>query len=99
MQVKVTTVGASWVDGKHRGPGPWLDVVHEVNRTRPGTFGAPLIDNDPDGTYVEVYPGARVRMVGEDAQDLLVTITSMDDDVAEHMRRAAERLGLRYTTD
>lgn len=101
MKIKVTTVGAAWtLDGNHTGPGPWLGLIHECNRLTNGAmFREARFSRDGDDNYMEVYPDATVTMIGEDAQDQLVTITSRNDRGYQIIDQAAENMGLRFTKE
>lgn len=101
MGVKVTTVGAAWtMGGRHVGPGPWLGVIHECNRLTDGRmFGAPeIVADDPRG-YVESYRDADVIMVGQGAQDQVVTIESKTMVGTKTIMQAAESMGLHWSAD
>jgi hypothetical protein len=91
----VTTVGSSYsIDGKHWGPGPWLGLIHEINRRTDGeAFGSPEIVTDERG-YVEVYPDFDVVMVGRGRQDKLVTVVSKTARAAAVLQAAAKGMGL-----
>lgn len=99
MKVSVTTVGSAWtMQGEHRGPGPWLGLIHECNRLTDGKmFGSPEISHDRDGNYVEIYDDADVTHMGEDKQDSLIRITSKTAPGAVIIMQAAENMGLRFT--
>ena len=86
-------------DGKHIGPGPWLDVIHECNRihheryptsvTEP--FGSPE-STGPwwPGSYVEEYHSFRVLM----SEDDTVSIHSKTEVAGKMLAEALARLGL-----
>lgn len=96
MAIRVTTVGAQFdMSGKHHGIGPWLGVIHEVNRMVPRTFDAASFVNDERG-HVEVYGDADVIFVGKSAQDQIVTIVSKTHNGARLIKAAAETLGLKW---
>lgn len=98
LKVTVTTVGAAWtMDGKHTGPGPWLGLIHECNRLTRGEMFRGASFETRNGNYVEVYPHAEVEMIGEGAQDQIVTVRSTNDNGARILRDAALVMGLRYT--
>lgn len=67
-EFKETYPGAAFdADGKHRGPGPWLDVIRKANGLAEdeegiegGIFGAPTYADDDAYGAVEVYDDATV---------------------------------------
>jgi len=100
MAISVTTPGRVTVkmeDREYGKPGPWLDLIHEVNRIRPTTFGPPEFMGTRPGAdhYVEEYADADVQMRGRD-EDAMVTIVSKTPDGYTLIRDAAERLGLEW---
>src|ERR671911_218869 len=71
--------------GRHIGPGPWLTVIHAVNRQAPDTFGDPItVGRQGDGPYIEEYTTARVIMNGNDT----VTIEALDAATGELLTAA-----------
>jgi hypothetical protein len=80
--------------GRHAGPGPWLDLIHEANRIAPGMFGEPA-SSGPwwAGGFAEEYPDARV-IFRRDEDPESVSVISKTDRGAEILSAAAEKLGL-----
>lgn len=77
--------------GRHIGPGPWLNVIHEANRIAPDTFGEPLSTGDWwAGGYVEEYEDARVLHRPDDS----TSIISKTDHGATVLAEAAAHLGI-----
>jgi len=67
--------GAHFFEGRHRGMGPWIDLIHEVNESHrianpktgeeEGGFATPTVQTSPDGReYTERYPDYEVIMRG-----------------------------------
>lgn len=83
-----------YVDGKHVGPGPWLDLIHEANRLceeagRPLMFTAPISTGDWwAGGWVEEYPEARVLH----REDESVSIVPRTHNAAALLTDAARNL-------
>ena len=76
------------------GAGRWLDLIHEVNRIAPGTFGEPISVGRIASTdrYTEVYADATV--VIDDDPDGNTTITSTSVQGARLIALAAAKLNL-----
>jgi len=92
MSVHIRTAAKRFDDnGKHTGPGEWLDVIHQANRIKADMFGQPY-HTGPwwAGGYVEEYPDARVLMRGDES----VSIFSKTDDGEAVLRQAAADLGI-----
>lgn len=96
MIVRVTTAARKnrdGINGVHSGPGPWLDLIHEVNRLAPGTFGEPVKMGQVEGRgYVEEYAAADVVMFGDDPD--VVTIISKSGEASRLITEAATNLSL-----
>lgn len=75
----------------------WLQVIHEVNRVIPGTFGEPTsFGTQPDGSYVEDYPTATVTMPREEERftpGATVIVKGKTPDLEHCIDNAAKSLG------
>ena len=74
-------------DGRHVGPGEWLDFIHVANGVAPGTFGA-AVSCGPwwAGGSVEEYLDARV-LHREDGSVSVVSTTEHGRSVLAEARR------------
>jgi hypothetical protein len=74
--------------GAHTGPGPWLDLIHAVNRLEPKSFGSAYIPDTRDlKRWVEEYPEYTVWWDLDDEGGAASDVT-----VAAHTLVAAELL-------
>jgi hypothetical protein len=74
------------------GPQEWLDIIHEINRIKPGALGRPdAIEPWWAGGEVEEYPDFRV--IHRDDSPT-VNIEGKTTEAIELIRQAAENLGL-----
>ncbi len=93
--VHIRTPGKAYApNGRHIGPGQWLDLIHEANRVTPDMFGA--ADSTGEwwaGGYVEEYHDARVLH----RPDGTVSVVSKTDAGTRTLATAAAHLGMATT--
>jgi len=92
MSAVTTRAKAFDGNGRHTGPGRWLNLVRKCNEIADGMFGEPTFERPP-GQYVEVYPDALVIMdLDSDGEAETVTVRSTTEHGDSVIRQAAAAL-------